>query len=532
MVPRRRSRGPATGHGRGVRTIRGLARSATATWPRTLATGFAATRVAYFAMGVRFDDTPVRLSVMQLLDPHLLRHDLVGSVWYLHAQPPLYNLVAGAYLHLPGWLRSPVATLSGLGLGLAVAFSIYHLLTELGCTEKTGAITALAFAASPATVLWENVFFYTYFVAAALVGSAALLLRYRRTGRPAPLVGFAALIAAAALTRSTYHLVWVVAVVAFVVASSPGTRRRVLAASAVPLVLVGGWYVKNLAYFDSFSSSSWLGMNLAHATFRWMDRYELHELVDRDVTSELVLIQPFSPKQRYSPRFVEVEHTGIAALDQRSKSTTTWGLWAGNYNNLVYLRISPKYQDDVWRFIQAEPARYAQIVAAAGRFAFLPPDDHLLVDANARHIRPLVWLVDRVALGSPTEYRFTVPDGQPFTGVTGAYPRPSDVAWILLAGYLMVLVGGPVLAWRRRRTDGAGALTIAYLWGLTAFTTVTGIFLETGENSRLRFEADPMALVLGVLIVVEVVRGRRARASRVATGDDAPTPALVEAGRP
>lgn len=505
--------------------LRQLGRRATATWPRTVVSGFVATRLVYFALGVRFDVTPVRLSVMQLLDPELLRHDLLGSVWYLHSQPPLYNLVVGAYLHLPTALARVVGPVVAAGLGLALVYSIFRLLAELGISERGAAIAALAFAATPASILWENLFFYTYFVAAGLVASAALLLHHQRTGRAGALFGFFALLGAVALTRASYHLVWLVAVAAFVFVISPGGRRRVLIAAVLPVLLVAGWYVKNAVVFGNFSSSSWLGLNMAHATFSWMNTYELRELVDRGVTSDLVLVQPFSPKSAYVPRFTTVDHWGVKAVDQRYKSTRTWGLWAGNFNNIVYLRIEPQYRDDVWRFIRAEPGKYAHLVTAAGRFAFLPADHAIVLEANARHIRPLVWSFDRLVNGSPTKYRFGIPSARPRHAVDGRYPRPSDVGWFLLGGYVMVLVGGPVLSRRRRRAgDPAGARTILYLWAMTAYIVVVGIILETGENNRLRFEADPMAFVLGVVMVAELVRWRASRAA----GDPVPVDAPPE----
>ncbi len=37
-------------------------------------------------------------SAKQFLDPALLQHDLLSSLWYLHSQPPLFNLFLGLVL--------------------------------------------------------------------------------------------------------------------------------------------------------------------------------------------------------------------------------------------------------------------------------------------------------------------------------------------------------------------------------------------------------------------------------------------------
>jgi hypothetical protein len=62
---------------------------------------FAASRIAYYVAGVRFR-TGSFASAIQLLPLHLLRHDLVRSLWYLHSQPPGFNAFVGILLHVSG----------------------------------------------------------------------------------------------------------------------------------------------------------------------------------------------------------------------------------------------------------------------------------------------------------------------------------------------------------------------------------------------------------------------------------------------
>ena len=64
------------------------------------------------------------------------------------------------------------------------------------------------------------------------------------------------------LTRSLYHPIWLVVVVGatLVVARRHLDRRQVAAAIAVPLVLIGGWMLKNQALYGRPTLSSWVGM--------------------------------------------------------------------------------------------------------------------------------------------------------------------------------------------------------------------------------------------------------------------------------
>src|SRR5437868_15126712 len=62
-----------------------------------------ASRVIYYLLGVRFDMTPLG-KFDQILDPVLLRTNLLQSLWYLHSQPPAFNLGLGIVLKLfPGY---------------------------------------------------------------------------------------------------------------------------------------------------------------------------------------------------------------------------------------------------------------------------------------------------------------------------------------------------------------------------------------------------------------------------------------------
>jgi hypothetical protein len=55
---------------------------------------FAVSRCAYLLAGVRFNANESWLSY-QLLPPDLLRHDLLRSLYFLHTQPPGFNLIVG-----------------------------------------------------------------------------------------------------------------------------------------------------------------------------------------------------------------------------------------------------------------------------------------------------------------------------------------------------------------------------------------------------------------------------------------------------
>ena len=84
-----------------------------------LVVAYGISRVWAAVAGVRYDDVVLHGTPLtdkwQLLDVHLLRTDLVDSVWHLNSQPPLFNLYCGLLLKLPTGLRRPTEVGRGAG---------------------------------------------------------------------------------------------------------------------------------------------------------------------------------------------------------------------------------------------------------------------------------------------------------------------------------------------------------------------------------------------------------------------------------
>src|SRR4051794_34733179 len=97
--------------------------------PLGVALLFLLSRGFAYARGVRFDVTPLTQS-WQFLDPLALKDNLAQSLFYLHAQPPPFNLFLGLGLKL----GHPAAFFWGtfLCLGLALHLGLYGMCRRLG----------------------------------------------------------------------------------------------------------------------------------------------------------------------------------------------------------------------------------------------------------------------------------------------------------------------------------------------------------------------------------------------------------------
>jgi hypothetical protein len=462
---------------------------------------FLLSRAAFAAVGVRFDMSPLRGSFAadpwQLLDTQLLQHHLITSVWHLNSQPPLFNLFCGALLKLPFAIQEPFASLGFLALGLMMVVCLYSVLVELRVPTWLALAVSTLVAVDPAYVLYENWLSYAYPTAAFLSLSALCLVRYVRHHRMRWGLGFFGAVATVALLNSSYQLVWVV-VAGIVVAVAVRSRwRPALVAAAIPVLLVVGWVAKDAAQVGMFTSSSWVGMNFARTTLVTASPAELRSLVASHTLTPIAEVPPFSPVSAYAPRFARLTHTGVAAVDAPYKADL-----GTNFNNGIYAGVSSQYLHDDLAFIRARPRAYAINVVNAAKQWTVPPDEYQFVRSNRGHIATWANLFDRTVLARPSAN----PDPVVNTLVLTAGPPAAQLSYLIIVVDAIALLGSPFVAWWRRRTDPAGAATLAYLWVTTVYALVTTSLLELGENQRFDMELGPLPLIAAVVVVVAVAR--------------------------
>ncbi len=101
-------------------------------------------RAAFYIGGGRFKIDPQS----QLASFHLLKTDLAQTIWYIHTQPPLFNLIVGMALKLPGVsLGWSFGTLY-LILAAVLTAGIFLRAVELASSRWGAAIAAVAISCS------------------------------------------------------------------------------------------------------------------------------------------------------------------------------------------------------------------------------------------------------------------------------------------------------------------------------------------------------------------------------------------------
>jgi hypothetical protein len=455
------------------------------------------TQVLAWLAGVRFDLRPL-VRFMQYLDPALLQGRLLESVFYLHSQPPLFNLFLGLVLNLPAMSQVVVFQAVFFMLGAATVVAVLLLQVRLGVPEAVALAVSLVLAASPALLLYSNWLSYSLPVAGLLCLAALCLHRFATTGRTWYGFGFFSGLGLVCLIRSSYHLVWLAAVVVGLSLTLPRLRKKTMLAALFPLIAVLAVYTKNMVVFGRFSGSSWLGMNAWEMAADQLPRAEVERLVAEGSLSPIALIPRYADPPEYPAEYSAFDGPPVPALTQVKRSTG-----ATNYNHIVYSRVADAYLRDALRLVVLRPVGYVKSLAKAWFAYFKSSTDYVLFEPNREYIG--VWnRVCDLVLGGRLPFDFTR---------TGWLRTTSPRGHFL---YLFLLLGLPALfAYGVRRALGrdsmpAERVTVGFLCFTIAYVALLGNLLQAGENNRFRFETDPLSLVLLGLAAGQMLRRRRA----------------------
>ena len=457
--------------------------------------GYLLSRLIFIAVvGIEYDASPLGW-FWQFIDPKLLLEDPWRSLYYHHAQPPLFNVYLAAVLRFSGGDPSSLLWASYLGFGLVLHGSIYAVLTALGVRLWLAVAAPIAFALSPASILYENWLFYTYPLATLLVATALSLHRLAsRDFRKRDALLFFSLLATAALTRSLFHLAWILFFTGLTLYVAGERRRRLLPAALVPLVLVFSVYFKNWVEFGSFSTSSWLGMNLARLVVESVPAEEREELERQGTISAVSLVPPFSFLKKYPVALRQPElrdrsgHVDHPVLISPVKSTR-----AVNLNHLAYIEISRLYRADALTLIRRDPVRYLNSVANGWLLFTLPPSEYSFLKRNRERLSGWDGAWNTAIYGVASAFRSDVvaPDlnDREYLQYRVSY------FWVGLTIVSLVLAIYRGLKDISRGEPGNG-LCLLYLSLTFLYVSIVGNTFDYRENNRMRFMIEPIITVL------------------------------------
>ena len=452
--------------------------------PVILGAIFIVSRIIYSRAGLQFDaDTITR--TWHFIDIYLLKNDLWRSIFYLHTQPPLLNLLTGIGLQL--FPESYASLFRGFFLlgGFLLTLAIYFLGNRLGFPKYLSALLAAWFAVSPASRVFENYYFYTYPTTILLTLSVVFLVRFLEKKRAVDALLFSLMLAINALFWSLFHLVWLAGCFGMVAFLLKGDRRKSLWLLPA-FLLVFAWYAKNGILYDSFTASSWAGLNLNKTVTIRIPGKVRKQWIQEGIVSDLALVPPYRSPDVYLKYFPDTPITGIPLLDDINMS--------GGYRNqhhLSYVYAGERYMKDSVRMIIRAPHYYLSTIPYSLYIFLHSASDYKPTSGIRIPIDEWDTVWNRLFYGQWQKDESLVERSHTFS--------PDHVAWWLTIGYLIVVTATPVYLWRQRTHFHSleYGLILFMFWNIL-FVSAAGILLDLGENNRTRFGVDPFLLLMAI----------------------------------
>ncbi|MHA4808116.1 hypothetical protein ACX0G9_08410 [Flavitalea flava] len=468
---------------------------------------FIFSRLLFVLTGVEMDYGAIFRN-WQYLDMATLQTNLGSGVWYDHTQPPVFNLFLGIVLKFTGSyaritfvLVFKLITLANTLLLLTILQQVFKKLFDRIRKDRSQRYAAiysrlpllfsLVYLLSPATLLFENELFYTSFITGLLLTSCLFLQRFSGgiTGKKA--IGFFLPLILICLTRSMYHLVWLFvlsALAVFFYRKQQGPAVRYLVTGAIlSLLLVGFWYVKNLKVFGSFSTSTWMGMNIARNVF--------HDVPLTD-SSRIAFIEPFSKISAYTKflpaGFSARNSSRYGGLNDRDLLGEMKNDTCINEKNVGYLEVSKLYMEESKQQIKAHPGSYLKNVLQSAIIFFAPATRYPPNEYQAAKIKYY-----DVAYSFNLSHFAKGKQQRRIALTLSAFPK------ILL--YLFVFF------WMIRKAVREKMVLPLNLFitAIIAYIFCVSSLFEHFENMRFRYEAEPLFLILAAQVAADLIRIRQ-----------------------
>lgn len=475
---------------------------------------FVTSRLLLSAMGFVFNMRFLN-TAWQSVDTWLFKTDLLRSIWYLHSQPPLFNLFTGVVLKFfPVHYAAVFQTIFHL-LGLALALCLYYVTRNLTGNRILSFVVSLLFILSPSLLLFENLFFYDFPVLVILTIIAFLFQKFVQTNKVAYLFAFFFTTGLLVLTRRVFHFMWYIVLAGILLYYYRAHWKRIILAAFLPLLLIFFWCGKNWYYFGKFDTSSWTGMGFFKTATYTMSSEERNDLFRKGIVSEHIFYgsDPFQiPVGTSTAPMFSKELLAIPVVGSFTKKDG--GI---NYNNYAYIDLSHQLMSEFLSILSNRPAAYlkgivvtAIIYFAPGSNYFAPSADGNGVEINYQIIKKWDVLFDRIIYGQPLSW-----GGETLQNKLADYLHIKKTqAWRLLSPgillivehFIAVLYGLKVL-FKKNALIVHGPmvyLTVMFLVMNILYVSAVGILAEAGENQRHRFMIEPLNWILLAFFVQNV----------------------------
>ena len=401
-------------------------------------------------------------------------------VWYMHGNPPGLSIIFAVCK----WFGSGSAV-----RGLTVVLPLMYV----------ASLYAFYFGSKKLNLRLPNLFFFLVFLNPLLFiyfkfpfyctfiffNACCLIYLFSKFKR-LDMAGLAALIGIIcfnSLTRSTWHIAFVVALVCAILVKSQVKGRWWL----TPLVLFPlGLYAKNYYLYSEFASSSWLGSSLASTHIPWKAAKP----------GTLGYLHPNGLVDMYKGRYNENDPR---ILKYRNVPEINKGDW----QDIRFLVISEDYLRETKFYFNWQWS--ANAVLAGALLAMQSPADYFLL--KKEHGGPK--LKDRPIFNydwfCPVEFRYRSPYFFSFIDLPEMYHAYKPWDWLMFITPYTVIWLGLLTFFGIRFFRMPFEYRVFYL--ITTLSLGIFIVVDNAESLRMRYEVEPFLYLFAGVAIARIRNG-------------------------
>jgi hypothetical protein len=434
----------------------------------------------------------------QLLPWPPLLNDLGTSLIDLHAQPPFLNLLFGIALKAAVRTGMMVETLLQplyFAVGAVSVATIASVASRIIPRAWVRYLVLFLILLNPYFYAVHHYLFYTAWEILFLSLTALFSLKYFEHPTAPRLAAALAPAVMLVYTRSLFHPLWFVLLLVLLLtlgrSRASSSWRQLIIVSAVVLILVTAWPLKNLVRFGFFGFSSWSGMSIARGL----------------PTGEPLLTSG------YPSRLAAFARTSSEPLDSQAAATARSLVPPEFRDRPTLSELTKPDGSPNWNHYALIPLS-RQLGAAA--LDQLRRDPSLLlmkaVDfyLNGYAIYEARWPYQRGYSTEMTTGRTwaDVYETVVFQRFRPYNPSETSVTTGFAVLFPVVLVVTGIALWRRRPWEAAERTVVIMIFS-TLWVLALVIFVDGPEGNRVRFSTEPyLFLVVGWLVGI-IPAGKR-----------------------
>lgn len=419
----------------------------------------------------------------QLLDPFWLKENLFESLFYLHSQPPLFNLLFGVGEYILGPFARIFFNILFILLSFITIVYAYKVLLILRINKALSFLVIFVYLISPATMLYENWFFYTQIIVFLLILAIHYLLKFINTSNYSYLKIYFYAIALVTLFSAFFHLIWLFILYLIPILIVERGRKKILFQTILPFIIVLSVYLKNFILFDNFSTSSWLGLNLSRIATRFIDKDIKLELIQNNIISKASLFRGFPDKQTFEKikELYPYNKVGITVLDKEYKKSNQI-----NFNNSIFIKLSKDALKDNLYLIKSYFPEYMLSVKESILLYFKSPTDYGHLESNRNLIPMYNKFFDSFFYGS------------------GKYTKTGLLSLIIISSIVVLTIFSLSII----ISDKKKFLFLLFSLINIIYVFIISSFLEYGENNRFRFYNELYFYLLVAVTISILIKNR------------------------